>query len=204
MRIDNVKKAPTWVRSAALSGGNSTDSVKAADLRIENAMRPEVEEPAIIHPFNTSSVKIRNNGMIDCFVATNQGIRIDPHSKTVNIIANGQKEHLGYFRAWIDVDAEWYANSHYLFKSMDSSFNVDVKTDINHTCERDRNSKIGKNETIKIGINQDEEIGNNQSTKIGGNQKITIAGNLDITVGGNINMTASGNIRLKGSNIYHN
>lgn len=204
MRIENVKKAPTWVRAAALSGGGGTDPVKAADLGLNNSMIPAVEEPAVTHPFNTSTVKIRNNGMVDIFVGTDQGIRVDPHSKTVNIIANGQKEHLGYFRAWIDVDAEWYANSHFLFKSKDSSFNVDVKTDITHTCEKDRISKIGKNESIKIGLNQDEEIGNNQNTKIGGNQTIKIAGNLEIIVGGNIDMTASGDIRLKGSNIYHN
>lgn len=204
MRIENVKKPPTWVRAAGLSGGSSTDPVKATDLRLQNAIVPAVEEPALTHPFNTSTVKIRNNGMIDCFVGTDQGIRIDPHTKTINEIANGLKWHLGYFRGWIDVDAEWYANSHYLFKSMDSSFNVLVKTDITHTCERDRISKIGRHEEIKIGINQKEEIGNNQDTKIGGNQKIKIGGNLDIEVAGEIRITSGGNTTMKASNIYLN
>ena len=196
MRIDNVKKPPTWVRSAGLSGGSGTDPIKAADLKLENAMRPEVEEPAVMHPFNTSSVKIRNNGMIDAFVATDQGFRIDPSSKTMNIIVNGLKEHLGYFRGWIDVDAEWYANSHFLFKSVDSSFNVDAKTDINQKC--------GKNKNTEVGLNHKEDIGNNQNITVGNNQTIKVGGDLDITVAGKVNIKAGSTVTINGSKIYLN
>lgn len=204
MRIDNVRKPPTWVRAKSIAKKNLKTTVSATDINLQNASVPAVEEPALTHPFNTSTVKIRNNGMIDCFVGTDQGIRIDPYSKTINMITNGLKEHLGYFRAWIGVDAEWYANSHYLFKSIDSGFNVDVKTDITHTCARNRISKIGKSESIKIENNQNEEIGNDQNTKIGGNQSIRISGNLDIVVGGNINISATKDITFKGANIHHN
>ena len=196
MRIDNVKKPPTWVRAAALTGGSGTDPVKAADLRLNNAVSPAVEEPAVTHPFNTSTIKIRNNGMIDCFVGTDQGMRIDPQTKTINMITNGMKEHLGYFRAWIDVDAEWYANSHFLFKSMDSSFNVDAKTDINQKCGKNKNTDVGNNHTEKIANNQSIDVGNNQSVKVGGN--------LDIQVAGTINIKAGSTITINGSHIYLN
>jgi hypothetical protein len=45
----------------------------------------DTAEPGITHPNNSSTIKIRNNGVIDIFVATNQGIRIDPSNSTINI-----------------------------------------------------------------------------------------------------------------------
>lgn len=204
MRIEDIQKPPTWVRASALSGGNQSDPIKAADLKLENAVKPALEEPAVIHPFNTSSVKIRNNGMIDMFVGTDQGIRVDPQSKTINMITNGLKEHLGYFRAWIDADAEWYANSRFYFQSVESSFNVDAKTDINFNCERHKNEQVGINETNKIGNNLSVEIGNNESRSVGNNQVLEIGGNLDIRVAGEIRITSGGNTTMRASEIYMN
>lgn len=204
MRIDDVKKPPTWVRAAAMGGGNGVDPVTFAEMMLENAQVPQVEEPAVTHPFTTSTVKVRNNGMIDAFVGTDQGIRIDPYTKTVNIIADGQKEHLGYFRAWINVDAEWYANSHFLFKSVYSSFNVDAKTDINQKCQRHKNTDVGINHTEKIGNNQSITVGNNENITVGNNETIKIGGNLDIVVGGTVNIKAGSTVTVNGSHIYLN
>lgn len=204
MRIENVKKPPTWVRVQTLSGKNLQTTVKSTDIHLENAKIPAVEEPAVSHPFNTSTIKIRNNGMIDMFVGTDQGTRIDPYTKTINHIANGLKWHLGYFRGWIDVDAEWYANSHFYFKSVESSFNVNVKTDINMNCERHKNEWVGVNEMNKVGNNLDVEVGNNETREVGNNQTIEIGGNLEIKVAGEIRITSGGNTTMKASNIYMN
>lgn len=181
MIIKEVKKPPTWVRLAALGGGNETDPVKTADLMLENAIRPRLEEPAIVHPFNTSILKIRNNGMIDMFVGTDQGIRIDPYSKTINEIVDGLKWHVGYFNGWIEKDAKWYANGEILFKSEASAINLNAKSDVTIVS--------GKNITIKCdgkltlssqdGVNIDTGGDFNLNGKA-----FNLASNGDVTLGG--------------------
>lgn len=63
------------------------------------------EEPGITHPLNSSTIKVRNNGMIDIFVATNQGLRIDPYTKTINVIGNTEKHHVTDFELFADESA---------------------------------------------------------------------------------------------------
>jgi hypothetical protein len=49
-------------------------------------------EPALVHPNNSSTVKIRDNGVIDIFVGTDNGVRIDPENRSVNILSNSYRE----------------------------------------------------------------------------------------------------------------
>lgn len=175
MIIKEVQRPPTWVRMSALGGGEQVDPIKTADLMLENAMRPKLEEPAIVHPFNTSVLKIRNNGMIDMFVGTDQGIRIDPYSKTINEIVDGLKWHVGYFKGWVEQDAKWYANGEILFKSEQSSINLDAKSNIS--------AKAGQNVTITAG------------------QDVTIScsGTLTLSAGAGVNINTQGGFNLNGS-----
>lgn len=184
MIIKEVKKPPTWVRLAALGGGNEVDPVKTADLMLENAIRPKLEEPAIVHPFNTSVLKIRNNGMIDMFVGTDQGIRIDPYSKTINEIVDGLKWHIGYFNGWVERDAKWYANGEILFKSESSAINLNAKSDVTIVS--------GKNITIKCDgkLTLSSQDGVNIDTK----------GAFELN-GNAFNLTSKGGVTLGGTKV---
>lgn len=73
----------------------------------EKAKLPKVAEVALIHPTNSSIVKIRDNGMIDVFVSGNNGIRIDPETKTINLMGNCIKEQGGSKLAWLDSYQAW-------------------------------------------------------------------------------------------------
>lgn len=58
--------------------------VESVDLK----KYPLNAEPALVHPSNSSVVKIRDNGMIDLFVGTDNGIRIDPKHRSISLLAN--------------------------------------------------------------------------------------------------------------------
>lgn len=135
MVIDDYKTPPTWVRQIAASQTENADAVESIEMELQNAIKPQLEEPATVHPFNTSISKIRNNGMIDNFVGTDCGTRTDPYTKTINEITNVYKWHLGYFKGWIDNDASWYAKMNFLFQSEEGNFNVKAKKDITMECE---------------------------------------------------------------------
>jgi hypothetical protein len=64
------------------------DIIKQVDLK----KYPLISEPALIHPLNSSTVKIRENGTIDVFVGTDNGIRIDPKEKMISVLANRYAE----------------------------------------------------------------------------------------------------------------
>jgi hypothetical protein len=49
---------------------------------------PLTSEPALIHPDNSSVIKIRETGTIDIFVGTDNGIRINPNDKSITFLAN--------------------------------------------------------------------------------------------------------------------
>ncbi len=75
--------------------------------RTKNVQYPQTAEPAMHHPFNTSTIKIRDNGMIDFFVDKDHGMRLDPNTYTWNLIINGEKHHVDYIRGWVTQDVRW-------------------------------------------------------------------------------------------------
>lgn len=70
------------------------DSDPIADIKkeLDKAKFYSLAEVGITHPYNTSSVKVKNNGMVHIFTATNQGIIVDPKTMTINLITNHIKE----------------------------------------------------------------------------------------------------------------
>lgn len=188
MRIDTTKKPPTWVRMAKLKNNNREDPLKGIQEELKNATKPRLEEPALIHPFNTSVVKIRNNGMIDLWVSNDQGIRIDPNTSTINFIADGVKEHINYSRSWVAEDMEWWVKKSILFNSEQSSFTVNAHSGIFLNSERQ----------IEL------TAGGDLLQKIARNMKVDSEGNIEIKAGGSITVNASGNLYLKGRKIYEN
>lgn len=82
----------------------SGDDFKA---EANKAKLPKLAEVALIHPANSSTIKIRDNGMIDIFVGGNNGIRVDPETKTINMMGNCIKEQGGGKYAWLDSYQAW-------------------------------------------------------------------------------------------------
>lgn len=133
------------------------------------------EEPGITHPLNASTIKIRNNGIIDIFVDGNQGIRIDPSAKTINFIGTSEKHHVSDFSIYADTSIDLSSNKDV---SISSSNNVSITTgniwtlnatgSINITSVADINLSSQNNVTIKgkeiilngdVKMNRDELMG---------------------------------------------
>lgn len=80
--------------------------INSLDEKTMNARFPTNYEPALIHPYHRSIVKLRDNGIVDVFAADHQGIRIDPNNQVINICTNKLFQHMGRIRSWITRSAK--------------------------------------------------------------------------------------------------
>ena len=55
---------------------------------VKLGMYPLTSEPALVHPLKTSTVKLRDNGAIDIFVGNDNGIRVDPNDRNIQVFSN--------------------------------------------------------------------------------------------------------------------
>ncbi len=139
----------------------------------ENVRFPSGSEPALTHPFNTSIVKIRDNGCIDIFCGTNVGIRLDPNLANISLITDGERHHTGYLREWIQKDVERHVGRNILTK-----IGGNIYLEAQGNC------------TVNIGGNADLNIGGNADIEIGGNVKIDNEGTVEWMSGGNMYFAA--------------
>jgi len=80
---------------------NRTNLINTVMERVNNAPYPSMAEPAVVHPYHNSVIKLRNNGMIDVFVDKDTGIRIDPKTTSINMFAGVAREMFGHVRSHI-------------------------------------------------------------------------------------------------------
>lgn len=102
-------------------GDDTEDPIEKIMDKLEESRFFSSEEVGFVHPFTSSVVKLKDNGMIDIFAATNQGIRIDPKTKTVNFFANHEKHHSGQISAWIEHILSIEAKRAMIFKAFQIS-----------------------------------------------------------------------------------
>lgn len=168
---NNTEMPPTWVSIQRLNQSTNPDMDAIGDLieRVENAKYPHKEEPGIVHPFNHSEFKVRNNGIIDCFVDLNQGWRLDPAEKSFNVIMNKMREHLGDFHAWIDDYAQWDINSKMAIDVRQGSYSlhtqaqqdihaedyINIRTDTDMMVRSDNESRFSSGSDMYISSDGD-------------------------------------------------
>lgn len=85
--------------------GGFSKTRKEMTNQVDLKKYPLHTEPALIHPLNSSIVKIRDNGTIDVFVGTDNGIRVDPNEKSVTLLANNYGEKSTYHKQVIGRDS---------------------------------------------------------------------------------------------------
>lgn len=102
-----IDDATNSSRINRLKEAGKTKSVEDVVNKTRNVQYPQVAEPAMQHPLNTSTIKIRDNGMIDFFVDKDHGMRLDPNTYTWNLIINGEKHHADYIRGWVTQTVQW-------------------------------------------------------------------------------------------------
>ena len=113
-------------------------------------------EPGISHPVTTSSLKLRDNGNIEVFVATNNGIRICPENASVNLLASLVRT------SATDI-------------KMDAGNSIDIHSlmAINVNCDIAINVVGGKTVTVKSGGPVDIVGAGDVNIKSGGNMNFS-------------------------------
>ena len=144
---------------------------------LENAAEmvrfPTSYEPSLTHPDHHSTVKLRDNGIIDIFAASHQGIRIDPNEQVINVCTNKLYQHLGRLRSWITHDAKIeVAEGCHLVNH--AYITVDCKGDI----VVNTNGNVTVNASGNVNVNAK------------GNISLKAQGKIDITSGAHIQFTA--------------
>jgi len=231
MRIMDNVPPPTWVRLKQLEKKNSPDNdyISIVDEEIDNMTMPYIQEPTLSHPFNSSIVKVRNNGIIDAAVATNQLLRLDPGQKTFNVIFDGMKEHIGYFQAWIEDFAHWKVINEVWFRVEKGNYLLETKLQTEIFADTFINTRSTKYTLIEAGttldtyskedttntsewniymIAKDKDIGHRAAGDIFEEAEVDIrseaGSNILIKAGSQIDIIASGPVNITGNPVNIN
>lgn len=155
----------------------TSDPVSDLITQMSNISNYNTEEPGITHPLNSSTMKIKNNGAIDVFVSTNQGVRIDPQTKTISIFGIEEKHHVTN-----------------LYKFVDENINTESK-ELNI---KNKNTSI---ETDQLNINSNVwNVNSTGDIKINSSSNITIESTKDITLKGS-SVKIDGNFTISRDNL---
>ena len=129
-------------------GDDTRDPIQLIHEEIDKARFFVGNEPGLYHPVTSSLIKLRNNGMIDIFAGTNQGIRIDPKTKSVNFFANNEKHHITNSSTWADGSIEYHVKRKILMQALDIILKATTLTldaeEISISTSRDKISIGGK------------------------------------------------------------
>jgi len=124
----------------------------SAKTHKENALEshfPSVNEPALVHPWTHAIVKLRDNGMIDIFADGDQGIRIDPKSKTINLLTDTEKHHVKAIKAFVQRDADWHISRNWTIEA--TNVNINTKSNVNINANGDVIVQAKNTITLKSG-----------------------------------------------------
>lgn len=114
-------------------------------------------EQALYNPIYHQQVKLRGNGMTDVFVDNNTGIRIDPDTQSINMIANNLKNHVAAITSWVTGShTEYIGANRYVKVGQDDTLEVSgdvtiiVKGNMKASVSGNVEANIKENATINV------------------------------------------------------
>lgn len=146
-----------------------------------------VNEPALVHPWNQSIVKIRDNGTVDLFSGTDNGIRINPEDRTIDLISRTQNTHATFVRAFVMKDEVRYIQKGWTIWAETATINTTKNTTVNADLQCVINTK---KETI---VNADTKciINTKEETIVNADK------NIELNTKADFHMNAAGNAYYK-------
>lgn len=152
-----------WLSSSPNVFGfdKDTDLVKDIETMLVDTPVFSNEEVGLFHPSNSAVVKIRENGCIDIFTATNQGIRIDSSKSTINIVTANELHHISRHHEWVDGYVRFDVHDKFIVNS-DNNIEETTKADWNINVKGNANINVNGNVNINAGgdvdVNSDKSI----------------------------------------------
>lgn len=156
-KYPDTSKTDDYIKEARL---RMSGSAKQIDKKVAEVPYMSVNEPAIVHPWNNSVMKIRDNGAIDVFSGTDNGIRINPVDRTIDMISKTNNTHATIVRAFVMKDETHYVKNVWTIYA-DTAFintkkNTTINTGWNTIVNAEKQCVINtKDETI---VNADKNI----------------------------------------------
>lgn len=96
----------SWIDSGSGSVANymnyTGNATNGASSSATNSAYYRKAEIGFTHPLNRSTMKVRDNGVIDIFTSTNYGIRINPNNGSVTIVSHSQSQHASFLSQYVD------------------------------------------------------------------------------------------------------
>ena len=217
------------VYKAPIDSGFSKDRIRSSKTRMtgsskgrihdkQEAPYPTINEPAVVHPWNNAIVKIRDNATIDVFSNTDNGIRINPNAKTIDMFTQSVKHHTTFIRSFVKRDevhhvgATWTINA--TTARINTKGNTQIRADRNVSVEgRNVNVKASSRATVE-GANVDVKArtrANIHASRIeikAGSRADIEAPTVNVKAGSRanveaptVNVKASGRATVEGSNV---
>lgn len=136
---DRIKNAKSRMRGSS----------KEHKAKKDTAHYPQVAEPALVHPWNHSLVKIRENGTIDAFAEGDNGIRINPNDKTIDMFTSTVRHHTKFIRSFVSRDVVQKVKGYYIIEC--GSVKITAKKSIEINAGKDINVNAGGNMNFHAG-----------------------------------------------------
>jgi hypothetical protein len=163
-----------WLQpSSNLIRGKDDNPLADLDAKTSWIGHHSQSEPGLVHPFTTSVVKMRDNGMIDIFVSTNQGIRVDPNTRSITIMVDNTKIRTHDYRAWVE---------NHSITNVRKNFEANADVNINLNAKKDINMKA--NGKWNVNIVGDVNIHTDSNLNVSANGKMTFKAGGDIDFSG--------------------
>lgn len=205
-KSSNITPATSDWLSKSSNKIDNKDSDPVGDLMsvVDAVPLHELAECGLTHPINTSSIKIKDNGMIDVFVSTNQGFRIDPKTKSINIIANNITNRTNDYRAFVENHSitncrknfEVYTGSNIKMYSNKESNYISIGN-MTVTTESNYNLNVTDSMYTTVEGNKNDDIIKEWTINVGGNVNLTTKGKCNINASDDINLTTNGNFNVQ-------
>ncbi|WP_422661740.1 hypothetical protein ACK8P5_25640 (plasmid) [Paenibacillus sp. EC2-1] len=154
------------------------------------AQKPQYhgEEQGVYHPVHSQTLKFRNNEMAELFVDKNNGIRMDPDSQTINVLANHLKEHLARRTGWITGNELHFVGGNQYEKVKGKNTQI-VEKELTVWTFKDYSLQVDKDEKVLIKGKAD--------VTIEGASTLTVKGNVIANIGGSATIETKGNMSVR-------
>lgn len=100
-------------------GDDTVDPIRTIMDRLNESRFFSETEVGFFHPVTSAIIKLKDNGSIDIFTATNQGIRIDRTTSSINFFTNNEKHHIGNISAWVEDSVSLHVKKSIMAKAME-------------------------------------------------------------------------------------
>lgn len=169
-----------WIKTSTnLIVDQDTKILQDIQTKIDDIGFYNTTEPGLVHPSNTSIIKLKDNGMIDIWTGSDQGIRIDPNTKSIMLYSNRTDIRSNDRNEWIDNNYTTTVRNKWQVIAFGD---VDIKSEKNINLEAAKGTVNLKCKTFSINTEEDINITAGRNTNVRSSSYTGITSEKEITI----------------------